>query len=376
MVNIMSLMEAVSTGRRYGYDSGDAYEFIGSIEESTAEFNYVLMTESIDLTSTLNTLDEIMVEAAVNGGRERVRMISEGVFANFAEKIKKFFKKLIELVKGIIAKLKEFFYTLTKNTNKWMSLMEAKVKEAANRSGVGSVTHEMYKWNIPFVTKGMSEGIVGLLKGTGDEVAKYFSDKYASTGIEEKYRDAGSVATTNNIDKESVKKITRMREHAKTDMVKIVAKHLGVSGGTMDAIWTGLAKKAKGGSEKVAVKFVTEGGLGVSNMLDAIRDSSDTINTLTDAYNTHLAELQEMSSNASEALDNAIDNVKNDDDEQKLRTQNAMRELYGFGQDQLTMLEGMCTTARGLNTEYVKAMTSDFMHALNKLAAYKEPKKN
>lgn len=373
MVNIMSLMEAVSTGRRYGYDSGDAYEFIGSIEESTAEFNYVLMTESIDLTATLNTLDEIMVEAAVNGGRERVRMISEGVFANFAEKIKKFFKKLIELVKGIIAKLKEFFYTLTKNTNKWMSLMEAKVKEAANRSGANTITHEMYKWSIPYVTKGMSEGVIGLLKNMDEGMSKWFDTKFADAGMTDE-RFAPDL-TKNGISKEHTKALTNIREKAKTEMVKTAAKCLGVSGGTMDAIWTAVSKKAKGGSEKVSVKFMTEGGLGASNMLDAISNSSDTINTLTEAYNTHLSELQEISSSISETLDDTLSDIKGDDDD-TLRLQNAVREMFGLAQDKISMLEGMCTTARGLNTEYVKAMTSDFMHALNKLAAYKEPKKN
>ena len=368
MVNVMSLLEAASNGRRYAYDDTDTYEFIGNIEESTAEFNYNLMTEAVDMTLTLNTLDEIMVEAAVNGGRDRVRMISEGVFANFAEKVKKFFKKIIELVKGIIAKLKEFFYTLTRNTSKWMSHMESKVKEAANRSGANTLTHEMYKWNIQFVTKEMCSGITTILQKT--EVSELI--KTAEAKSNSYIRGSSDYEETS---KEELRAITRDHDKLKAKNHEFVGKAFGLKGSNMDAIWNGIAKKAKGGSEKVTVKFMTESGLGVSNMLDAINNSTDVINDLTTAYNEHLSDLEDMNKEVTDKIEELVDKANGDNNEQKTRDQDMIRTTFGAIQDSLTFMEGVCNTARGHNVEYAKAMASDFMHALNKLAAYKEPKK-
>jgi len=391
MINIVGLTEAVS-GRYASY--GNAYEFVGSMDEAASEFNYVLMLEAAEFRSLLVETDEIMVEAAIYGGAARVYALSESVFETVKNGFNKFWKKIKELVIGIINKLKEFFYTMTKNTSGWIKTMRSRVEAAATKSGASDLTFEMHKWDVAYVTSGMVDGVKSIL-GTIDDQRKGFNEfktHYTGDAIStnilsaapaaESDKSEGATKREEDYDRD-IKSNKVAREKEKKEFGDKVATALGVSkAATLDAVWSSVAKKAKGGSaEKTSIKFLTTFG-GAKSMLKVIEDSKNTITDLTNAYNDHLSDLKDLENDYNSYLEDTeakVDKTLEDkmaghNERNVERYKTKIKGEFAQMTERISRLEATCNVARANNTNYVKEMTGEFMHALNKLASFKEPK--
>ena len=165
MLNIFKLTDAISESAIGSTNIAgiQPYEFIGSMAECTAEFNYEVMSEAANFMEFYANSEEIMTEAAVMNPAA-IDTLSESVFGKIKEGVTKFIDKIIAMVKGIVEKLKAFFFKLTGKTDKWLNIMKPKIKDAQGRRGSSEMTYEMHEWYVEYVNKGLLDGITALLQ--------------------------------------------------------------------------------------------------------------------------------------------------------------------------------------------------------------------
>lgn len=385
MLNIFKLSEMISESAT-GYGSIAAiapYNFIGSMDEATAEFNQELMSETVDMAEFQASANEIIAEAAMTNP-DRLDVIQESVFTSIKEGVIKFFNKIISMVKGLIEKLKAFFFKLTGKTDKWLKIMKPKIEDAKRRSGSSDATAEMHKWDIDYVTSGMEAALKGIITGWKEDSAiEGIKDLEASikaykgtSAIGAKGADADSEASKTQIEKldKDLEKFKKELEDDKNKFPGFVAGKMGVSSNsTMDAVWKDVSVKATGG-EKVTVKYVSE--VGIDKMLNAIEGSKKTIDNLKKHYEDHLKKLTDARKN----IETKFASIEFKDEDKYpveiIRSARACaQQLVSNVTTNYSMLEAACNNARGANVKYVQDMTSEYMTVLSKFASIKSEKK-
>lgn len=387
MLNIFKLQEAVNesvTGNVASLASIKAYDFIGTMDEATAEFNYELMAEAVEFHEFVAGAEEIMTEAALNNP-DRLDTIQESVFENIKTGLTKFFEKIKAMVKGIIEKLKAFFYKLTGKTDKWVSVMKPRIEKAKQATGAADISYEMHNWNKEFILTGMKEAIAKLdanaLKGVDNAGRKFTLAKDLHTmGAQckaavnaTKGTDPDDAAFKSNIEAadREIQEISDLSDF-KDDLVKQVADCFGVkNNSSLDAVWTDIAHKATGG-EKTEVKFRSM----VDDMLKSVENSKKTIDDLKKFYDKHLKEINDMQAKCNSEIEKF--EIKGEDKlpAEAVRVARAGFQAYSkLITTVLSAYESACNTARGQNVKYVQDMTSEYMNALTKFAGVKSSNK-
>lgn len=387
MLNIFKLQEAVNesvSGNVASIASVQAYEFVGSMDEATAEFNTVLMAEAVEFHEFMAGAEEIMTEAALNAP-DRLDVIQESVFGNIKDGLTKFFEKIKSMIKGIIEKLKAFFYKLTGKTDKWLNVMKPRIEKAKQATGAADVTYEMHNWDRDYVTDGMKDALAKVVADTIQHTApdgkvvkmnKIVDNMRKAVQAEaqaHKGADPDSSAFKAAIE-EADKAISEMKAETakvKEDLAGDFAKAFGVKNDSdMSAVWKDVAHKATGG-EKVSVKYRSM----VDDMVKAIEKSKKTIEDLKSFYDKRLKEINDMQSKCNTVFEKF--NIK---DEDKLPAEAVRVARSGFQEFSknitatLSAIETGCNTARGMNVKYVQDMTSEYMNALTKFAGIKSKK--
>lgn len=390
MLDVYKLSQAINESAT-GCVDVPAYNFIGSMDEATSEFNFVLMSEQANLLSFKTSAEEIMTEAAISNP-SAMEALSENIFETIGKKVKAILDKIIAMVKGIIDKLKAFFYKFTGKTSKWLSVMKPRINAAAGISGANDMDVEAHKWDVAYITDGMVSGINDIMMYAGKDADGKFSEVSALEGV-----ISGTKANLSpdmqgkNGDDESVKKAVaaldkiveeqKVTDEQKQAAVSAVAEAMDVSGSdsSIDDVWSAVTKKATGG-EKVTMKVSEcaggKFGSGVDGMLKAIEESKKTISSLQKVYDNHLKTLKSLRSKADSAFksESKVDKLDKYPTELKGKYQNALNAITTQFTTALTFLEGAVNTARGKNTSYLQTMTSEYMSVLSKFAGYKKKK--
>lgn len=382
MLNIFKLTDAISESAvgTTNIASVQPYEFIGSMAECTAEFNYEIMSEAANFMEFYANSEEIMTEAAVMNPAA-IDTLSESVFGKIKEGVTKFIDKIIAMVKGVIEKLKAFFFKLTGKTDKWLNIMKPKIKDAQGRRGSSEMTYEMHEWNVEYVTNGLQAGISSFIKdiipadidSTVDKIVSEAkahavsntttaTDKADSSGSKESLRNLDAL-----IDKEN-KDFEEMRDQLPSELAKAV----GVSdNSTLDAVWKAVTEKATGG-EKKTVQI----GNQVDSMLNGVEGSKKCIDGLKKAYDQHLKDL----GNFRKKIESSFNKLELFDKDSKLSgavtstARNYVNTISKNRISELQMNESACNNARGMNVSFVQTMTTEYMNALTRFAGYKEKK--
>lgn len=409
MLNIVSLVEAVQGNSFGGYTTGEPYQFYGSIHECTAEFNHLVMVEDADMQGFLTSADEVMVEAALSRDTYRMDRLSEGVFENIKDGLSKFFEKLKKFVRGLIDKIKAFFYKLTGKTNKWLGVMKEKILAAVKLSGATDTVYEMHKWNIQYVTTDLLAGVQGMLEFAegphtiplGNKTTKKLASpeemqmwakaviaerdndvvmaraKSKDPGVEEKTAREDAREKIKDEVKAALDDINEAKSTFDDKWPEQVGEAVGVGtgSGSLDAVWSDVARKAKGdSSEKTEVKFCSE--WGVDSMIQAIDSTSKTISNLKSGYDKHLTKLEKIHKSWDQALSKLkVNNENKMDNTAVAESRSAITAAVGYVTHTISACETAANTARGANIKFVQDMSHEFMNALTKLAAYKSEKK-
>ena len=398
MLNVYNLSRVMTeSAGSVDLSSIEAYDFIGSMDEATQEFNALVMAESVEFNQFNANAQEIIVEAAMSNP-DRLGILSESVLDKVKNGIAAFFDRLIKFVKGIIDKLKAFFLKLTGKTDKWYSFMKPKIDAAKQRGGYTDATAEMHKWNIEAVTSGLKKAVdAGMNAMRTEGSAKPMSASKMATILssdikgdmkaydssakeEKKYSDADSDKIKNlvtEMDKEA-ENYKNETEEMKSKFPEEVAKILGSAGlknlstANMDDLWKSVRKEVTGG-EKVTVKYVQE--VGIDKMMESIKASTKTIDDLKKAYDGHLKFLGE----AKAKFQKEVDAIKFPDSG-KVPTElvSSMQSVVSAYSAKITTkfsnYEAAINTIRGENVKAVQDMNSEFMGVLNKFANIKSKK--
>lgn len=370
-----------ATGSHYNIP---AYNFAtDDLNECTSTMNTVVMIEAADVHEIIVGTDELLVEAATTNPH-CIQALQEASFKSIKDSIIKFFKKIIEMIKGIIAKLKAYFYQITGKTSKWVTVMEPRINKARGNSGYENVSAERYKWNVEFVQNGIRDGIVKLMKTSADEVNSpdvidvefsNLSKEIKSAVSHYKDDDTNSVKAKAFVDecKTECEDLKKEMEKFKDGFPTLVAQAFGVSGTSLDTIWKEVSKKARGNAnEKTDVKYGSE----ALSMLDVVKKSSENINKIKDAYDGHL----EIITKIKDKLENNRDfELDNESEYKSSEVIIAAKEVYKVTCDGVVSIvsafETAINTARQLNLNLHKEMISEYMTLLTKFASFKGTKK-
>jgi hypothetical protein len=205
------------------------------------------------------------------------------------------------MVKGMIEKIKAFLYKLTGKIDKWVTVMEPRIKAVlSENSSAPSETIEVTEWNTDFVTKGFQGPIKELCDAVEAETRS--NDK----GIEELKRRLESETKGYNINAETrdktaeqtKDKVKQMAQGAdtikhqteadkKTYIASIGSKFQISNVNNLEDLWTQLGYKAAGKNGKVTKKYSEIAG-GPMSCLEVIKNSKTTISDLKDLYENHL----------------------------------------------------------------------------------------
>lgn len=383
------------------FGSVDAYPFASDdLGTCTNEMAYIIASEAADFYDHSVGTDDILTECALTDPG-RFTELSEGVFASMKAGIKKFFDKIIAMVKGIIDKLKAFAYKLTGKVDKWVSVMEPKLRDASGKSGASDFKAEMYKYDEKFIMSGLVDGLGKLMnawatdnpsgasnpdalaanlkgfKGTkADMVSSYGKGKDAE-GNPLEAKDPASAEV-----EELVKRFQDQAEgskKAKEDWLEKwpdqLAGFFGVSATSVDAVYSELIKKGHGGeSEKTSEQV----GNRWSTMLSTIKGSKKTLTDIQKVYDDHLKNLQKF----RQTLEKSGSGLDIKDESKNAIPANAAnaareayKEFYNHMMAYTQAFENAAGRVRQVNTDLLNGMTSDYMSALSKFAGFKGEKK-
>lgn len=397
MLSVYKLTNAIneSASGIMSIDSIVPYQFIGGLDEATSEMNYMLMAEAVDIASLHTGAVEIMTEAAINNPGS-LETLSENVFQTVGAKVKAFIDKIIAMVKGMIEKIKAFFYKLTGKIDKWLNIMKPRITKASGYSGASDQSIEMHKWNVEYIA---TEG--GLASGLGsmaEQMTKKVNDKFIavegfkqdistlksefmSDDMREKGGDDPAVKAAVEKLEKGINEFKDGANDAADAFRGEIAVALDVTDenpNTMDDVWSAVTKKATGG-EKITMKFSeAAGGKGVDGMLKAIEGSKKSISALKKSYEKHLTDLGKLKTAVEKAFktDSKVEKIDKFPSELRGKYQNAITELSNDATKTISIMESALNTAKSKHIAYVQQMTSEYMSALSKYANYKGKKKD
>lgn len=381
MLNIFKLTDAISESAvgTVNLAAVQPYEFIGSMAECTSEFNYEVMSEAANFMEFYSNANEIMTEAAVMNPNS-MDVLSESIFTKIKDGITKFIDKIIAMVKGVIEKLKAFFYRMTGKTDKWLAIMKPKIKAAQGRRGYSEASAEMHEWDVKYVTDGLLAGIDGLVK----EILPKDSFKMSAiksaenailavninaAGADDNADSEGSKKALKELD-DAIEMTKKQADDYKDKFPAMLASKLGVSdNSSLDAVWKAVNTKATGGDKKT----VTYGNQ-VDAMVNAIEGSKKCVDGLKKAYDQHLKDL----GNFKKEIESVFNKYEGKKFKENGAVQSAAKNLMSAESSRLVseiqLGETACNNARGMNVSFVQSMTSEYMSVLTKFANFKEKK--
>ena len=379
MLSVFSLTNAINESVA-GFGSVadvEAYEFVGDLSESTfLEMNHEIMCEAAAINEFVGGAEEAMVEAAFNGASEEKQYaMVENVFEQLLAGIKKFIDKIIAMVKGLINKLKAFFYKFTGKTDKWCSAMEKPIDTAKNRKGASDFKYTMHKWDRDFILNKMSAAATSVFDYIKSEAdSKKDIRKTVTTAAAKLKSLAGKDPQSDEVKaalkfiEELNKSADKYNEKTEEEDIKQLGKALGVSSSTADAIWRDVEKKAAG-SEKIEQAIYSD----VDTMFKTVKESKDTINKLKEAYEKHLTKLSDMRK-AIEEADKEMKGI----DKVPANVVSAAKDLINKGvkanTDLIKFGETAVNNIRSKNLKYLQTMVSEYMGALSKFSGIKDKK--
>lgn len=375
MLTSISLMAAINESSFAYTPSNDiiAESFTGldAIQAIDAGIG-VVANEAADFMKFTIGSNELLIENTLSGN-ENLDALSENVFTGVVENVKKFFRKMIEVVKGILQKIQAYFYALTGKTNKWADLMSKKINN--QKSGV-EVKVEMHEWKQDEVLSGLGNKANKLVDSWSTEV------KGAIDTIDnqiEKFKNAATasrdVEDYNDDDMDTFRKNSDANNEARTEkFLGIFNQVLGTSANSASDVSSELTKEINGGD----MNTVTVSSSNANSMLTVVKGASKTRDGLEKSYKKYLKVLDD----ALKTLDKIKPDSMKMDGEKDAKNPRAFTDARERIKTHVNTLVSetnqfhtMIEAVRKVNLTCLDNMTREYMTALNKYAGGKPEKK-
>lgn len=395
MISVTALTRAINESAYYGVDTVPAYKFAtDNINESSAEFAYSLAASYADFNEIMAGTDEIIAEAALSGA-SNVYAINENAFTGLKDQVVKFFKSLIEKLKGMWNQIKAYYFKFRQKTDEWLKTMDKEINKISGKPGYKSVEMEMNDWNSEYLTgenSGIASGITTLVNLWKTKVNSSGATKSQADIATFKNYKTSMAATTTTGDAES-DTVKRAIETAKTAAEQstsakdafihtegpaAVKRAFGISGdvnvednaGFTEAIRT----LAHGGKE---TKTLHNPGAdpGVDTMKTAIKNSSGAIKKLQNAYSDHIATMNTFTNALAKEQTLKFDN-NNLPANLTTAITDQFKALYGQYTAITNYIESYLNTAKTLQMNLIGEMNKEYMAALMKLIKFKGNKES
>lgn len=376
MLTSISLMAAINESSFAYTPSNDiiAESFTGLDAIQAIDAGIGMVTnEAADFMKFAIGSNELLIESTLSQN-SNLEALSENVFTGIIENVKKFFRKMVEVVKGILQKIQAYFYALTGKTNKWADLMSKKINN--QKSGV-EVKVEMHEWKQDEVLSGLGSKADSLvskwsegLKKEIDSIDKVIeSYKNLATGTKD------VEGYNSDDDMEAFRKNNETRnEKMAEDNLKAFNTVLNVSANSVSDIAAELTKEVNGGD----VNTVTVSSSNANSMLTVIKGASKTRDNLEKSYKSYLKALDTALKTLDKIKPDSI-KIEGEKDAKNPRGFADAREKIKLDINHLVsgtnQFHSVIETVRKVNLSCLDNMTREYMTALNKYAGGKPEKK-
>lgn len=375
MLTSISLMAAINESSFAYTPSNDiiAESFTGLDAIQAIDAGIGMVTnEAADFMRFAIGSNELLIENTLSQN-PNLEALSENVFTGIIENVKKFFRKMIEVVKGILQKIQAYFYALTGKTNKWADLMSKKINN--QKSGV-EVKVEMHEWKQDEVLSGLGNKANKLVDSWSTEV------KGAIDTIDnqiEKFKNAATasrdVEDYNDDDMDTFRKNSDANNEARTEkFLGIFNQVLGTSANSASDVSSELTKEINGGD----MNTVTVSSSNANSMLTVVKGASKTRDGLEKSYKKYLKVLDD----ALKTLDKIKPDSMKMDGEKDAKNPRAFTDARERIKTHVNTLVSetnqfhtMIEAVRKVNLTCLDNMTREYMTALNKYAGGKPEKK-
>ena len=376
MLTSISLMAAINESSFAYTPSNDiiAESFTGLDAIQAIDAGIGMVTnEAADFMKFAIGSNELLIESTLSQS-SNLEALSENVFTGIIENVKKFFRKMVEIVKGILQKIQAYFYALTGKTNKWADLMSKKINN--QKSGV-EVKVEMHEWKQDEVLSGLGNKANNLVSKWSEGLKKEI-DSIDSIIGSYKNMATGTKDVENynsNDDMEAFRKNNDERnERMAEDNLKTFNTVLGVSANSVSDIASELTKEVTGGD----VNTVTVSSSNANTMLTVIKGASKTRDNLEKSYKNYLKTLDTALKTLDKIKPDSM-KIEGEKDAKNPRGFADAREKIKLDINHLVsgtnQFHSMIETVRKVNLSCLDNMTREYMTALNKYAGGKPEKK-
>ena len=358
MLTSISLMAAINESSFAYTPSNDiiAESFTGldAIQAIDAGIG-IVTNEAADFMRFAIGSNELLIENTLSQN-PNLEALSENVFTGIIENVKKFFRKMVEVVKGILQKIQAYFYALTGKTNKWADLMSKKINSQA--SGV-EVKVEMHEWKQDEVLTGLGNKASSLVDYYSESIkkrvdtAKGMADMYSTTAFMNK--DSNPDAYDGKMD-EFRERHTKDDEANTEKYAAEIKKRLNVDVNELSDITSALTKEVNGGD----VNTVTVSSSNANSMLTVVMPQSQRLKTLDKIKPDTMKMDGEKDAKNPRAFTDARERIK-------IELNNLVKHTNTF--------HSVIETVRKVNLSCLDNMTREYMTALNKYAGGKPEKK-
>ena len=333
--------------------------------EACSAARMAVMQETAAFRQTYVQSDEIITESIVNGTYDDA--MSENVLSAIVEKGKKVVEKIIAAVKGMIERIKAFFFKLTGKTDKWIKVMEPRLNEARKTANQRKdLDYSMHNWNQSYVNS-IPDGIGKLVNDWEKDVDGISFEKIKSEAMEaaksamstEDYKEDEDKAYQEN--KKYDEDLDDTRKEKEDKLVDSIKTAFGVDVSDRSDATAEINKKCMNDSaEKTSVK--------VSGILDnawkTVKESAKTREKLTKTYNDYLKKLEKFKSKIDKSTDFKFPDSKGKSathlESIRTKARNAINDAVWITEQYHSTI----TSVQQVNFAVLNTMVQEYMNAI------------
>lgn len=368
--------------------SVDTMVFSGDINEAFNAFNLMIAEEMNEASAEAWFSNQLLLETSITDP-QKFEQLQEGIFGNFIEGVKKFFKSIVSFVKGIIEKIKVQIVSQTGSIQQWEKVVLPKVDKNLTDSKVkDNFTYTGYDW------KGLTN-IDKLGDKTDSDALVTAIDTFKTFIGAEKELFTKSVNAKKDWEKEfadfspaerkakktavlSAAGLTSISEDLSVDRAKDKVKDLVM--GSYDnkkSIEDYLKKEVEAikSTEKIEI-FRFNKGATPAAMIDFIKASKDKLEGISDSYDV-IKDKYEKVLSVLEDIDTDVESsdMKNTDNRAfVLGVVSDVKEVIELKKHEISLRQSCFNAVINKKRALVQEATKEFMVVLGQFANARAPK--
>lgn len=386
MINLNSLMAITESG---GYYGGACYDMMPGItlDEAVDLLPLELNEMHADLSASRIKYNDMLVEAAMNGSVSSVNYIVEMSFEDIKKKIKSIFKKIIDFLKSIIAKIGVEINKIRLTGNElWSKYRQSdyinnKTFKGLEIEGYPNIITEAnpLKKVESFASK---DAMVGLIKKVSKsdrdytDIGQLFKSMFDDTDNQRFTKErmvttgaAGAGVTRDSpADKAMEKAIKQLTDITKEDESLMLAKEMTGFNDLGKEWQNGIIKKIYG--TKGPIKYGDK-GFSVSGLEPVLKDPKD-LDEVRHCYSMVLKSAQDFESDIQRSIDDLPTGRSGDLGQYDSRLNSWYTAYMGL----VTNSYDVINTLQSINYKYQQTRLKQAKAMFVKMMNYKEEKKN